>query len=332
MSERTKPFVIGLFFIVGTAIGIGGLIWLGSSKWFKETQTFVTYFDYTVQGLNLDAPVKFRGVQVGRVKDINVAPDGVLIEVVMELNPVLDVSDSLRAGLELTGITGLRYIELDVAGPEQLEMHPTLKFNPPYRVIPSQPGGFEEIEQALRDVYDKFSNVYEKIRVIDTQGISDRSKFLLESGAQMTQAADSLLRDRSLTAWTRKLGGTIDGVDSSLKHLDFAYYDEEAAKALQDIRSGAQRFDRLMAELENQAGGLKVDERMTQTFNLLNDLILSSSEVINRFNYNSAQLMSSVGATLTALNQTIAELNSLVTSMEAYPSNVFYAAPPPEEK
>lgn len=325
MSERTKPFLIGLFFIAGTAIAIGGLIWLGSSNWFKETEIYVTYFDYSVQGLNLDAPVKFRGVQVGRVNSINVAPDGILIEVVMELDPVLDVSDSLRAGLELTGITGLRYIELDVAGPEQLERHPTLKFHPPYRVIPSQPGGFEEIEQALRDVY-------ERLMAFDTEGISIKSKRFLDSGTQMTVTADSLLKDKSITAWTRRLDHAIGGIDSSLRQLDFAYYDEEVAKALQDIREGAQSFNRMMKELESQAQGLKTDDRMAQSFELLNQLILNSAQAINKFNYNSAQVMASISATLTTLNETINEMNALVASMESYPSNVFYAAPPPKEK
>jgi ABC-type transporter Mla subunit MlaD len=96
--------------VSGLVLVVAVLIYLGATNWMKAKVIYLTYFDTTVQGLNLDAPVKFRGVQVGRVKKIAVAPDGNLVEVMMELDPVIAVTDSLRAKLELTGITGMRYI------------------------------------------------------------------------------------------------------------------------------------------------------------------------------------------------------------------------------
>ena len=325
MSEKTKPFWVGIFFIAGTAIAIAALIWLGASNWFKETHSYVTYFDYTVQGLNLDAPVKFRGVQVGRVTAIEVAPDGQLIEVVMEIDPVLAIGDSLRAGLELTGITGLRYIELDNVGPEYMQLHPPLNFAPPHKVIPSKPGGFEEIEQALRDVY-------EKMMAIDTEGISYRAKLLLDSGISMTHSADSLFNDKSFTAWAARLDRTIANADNKISELDFAYYDEEIETTLREIREGSVKFNSFLAELESQSKGMRMDQHMNNTFENIDRLIAASSGMLNKFNYQSSQVMATLNTTLLALNETIAELNSLVISMESYPSNVFYAAPPPKEK
>lgn len=325
MSEKTKPFWVGIFFIIGISIAIIVIVWLGASNWFKETHSYATYFDYTVQGLNLDAPVKFRGVQVGRVDRIEVAPDGQLIEVIMEIDPVLAIGDSLRAGLELTGITGLRYIELDNVGPEYMQLHPVLNFDPPYKVIPSKPGGFEEIEQALRDVY-------EKLMAVDTEGISYRAKELLDSGISMTESADSLFNDQSFTAWAHRLDRSIINADSMIGQLDFAYYDSEIETALREIREGSVKFNSFLTELESQTEGMRLDEHMTRTFENIDRLILASSEMIGKFNYQSSQVMTTVNTTLLALNETISELNSLVISMESYPSNVLYAAPPPKEK
>lgn len=325
MSTQTKPFLIGLFFLVGIAIAIAALIYLGASHWFKEKKTYATYFDFSVQGLNLDAAVKFRGVQVGRVSNITVAPDGRLIEVVMELDPVVDVSDSLRAGLQLTGITGLRYIELDYAGLEEQWMHPELNFESPYPVIPSAPGGFEEIEQALRDVYAK-------LMAIDTEGISARAKDFLDSGTIMMTTADSLMRDRTLTAWAARLDETVADADSMIKCLDMAGYDKKINRTLSEIHSGAKDFKETVAKIESHADSLQINAQIAQTFDKLNILITTSTEMVSRFNYESSQVMTSVSATLAALNETISELNSLVVSMESYPSNVFYAAPPEREE
>jgi len=238
---------------------------------------------------------------------------------------VLAVGDSLRAGLELTGITGLRYIELDNVGPEYMLLHPPLTFEPPHKVIPSKPGGFEEIEQALRDVY-------EKLMAVDTEGISHRTKLLLDSGISMTHSADSLFNDKSFTAWADKLDRTISNANNQISQLDFAYYDVEIETTLREIREGSVKFNSFLAELESQSKGMRIDQHMNKTFENIDRLIATSSGMLNKFNYQSSQVMATLNTTLLALNETIAELNSLVISMESYPSNVFYAAPPPKEK
>ena len=63
MAGNNKAFRVGLFVMVGLVLAIIALVWLGISDWFREKKTYVTYFDVSVQGLNVDSQVKFRGVQ-----------------------------------------------------------------------------------------------------------------------------------------------------------------------------------------------------------------------------------------------------------------------------
>ena len=77
-SVRTK-FSVGLFVIIGMSLVVIFVLWLGMSEIFKEGRKYVAYFDESVQGLNKDAAVKYRGVNIGRVDQIGVAPDGRLI-------------------------------------------------------------------------------------------------------------------------------------------------------------------------------------------------------------------------------------------------------------
>ena len=70
MSQKANPTLIGLFVIIAGALTFGALMILGSGRFFKETETFVMYFDSDVAGLNVGAPVQFRGVQIGEVADI----------------------------------------------------------------------------------------------------------------------------------------------------------------------------------------------------------------------------------------------------------------------
>ena len=94
-----------------------------------------------MQGLDPGAAVKFRGVPAGRVERIGIAPDGDLIEVVMSMrlaaSPSASLNDpSLRAQLQLSGITGLRYVEIDRHTGDALESSPKLTLR---AAVPAHP-------------------------------------------------------------------------------------------------------------------------------------------------------------------------------------------------
>ena len=117
MATEARKLRVGIFVIAAIGIGLAAAIWLGASRFLADEEQAVTYFSESVQGLDPGAAVKFRGVPAGRVEHISIAPDDVLIEVVMSLRPsfaerMLKDPD-LRAQLQLSGITGLRYVEID---------------------------------------------------------------------------------------------------------------------------------------------------------------------------------------------------------------------------
>src|SRR5262249_51748780 len=141
-----------------------------ASRFFEDTVPFVTYFSESVQGLDPGSPVKYRGVPAGRGAKILIAPGGNLIEVVMDVKPEFIwylVNDrTLRTQLQLSGITGLRYVEIDRRSGDALEQSPKLTFEPPYQLVPSTRSDFKAIQSALGDIYDRIMSV-------DLPGISN---------------------------------------------------------------------------------------------------------------------------------------------------------------
>ena len=111
-SEKTK-FIVGLFLVGGTGIILLAVIWLGTSRYLEEGQYYVTYFNESVQGLDKDSPVKYRGVSIGRVLKITVAPDSKLIKVILKIESRQPLGSNLVAQLKLVGITGSLFVELD---------------------------------------------------------------------------------------------------------------------------------------------------------------------------------------------------------------------------
>jgi phospholipid/cholesterol/gamma-HCH transport system substrate-binding protein len=68
--NRANPKVIGAFVVGAVALVVIGVLLLGGAQWLTQKRTFVAYFEGSVKGLNVGAPVEFQGVRVGSVTDI----------------------------------------------------------------------------------------------------------------------------------------------------------------------------------------------------------------------------------------------------------------------
>src|SRR5205807_5729109 len=74
-TTATNHWKLGLFVLLAVGTMLGALFWLGARRFRRESFRAVSYFDESVQGLDVGSPVKFRGVTVGTVADITIAPD-----------------------------------------------------------------------------------------------------------------------------------------------------------------------------------------------------------------------------------------------------------------
>ncbi|MBI5895069.1 MAG: MCE family protein [Desulfobacterales bacterium] len=169
MATLKTKFSVGLFLIVGVAVIVVGIVWLGLSNYLEKGHFFVAYFDESVQGLDKDSPVKYRGVHIGRVQQIGVAPDERLIEVVMKIEGELQpqkADDVIVAQLKSVGITGLMFIELERKKNSERLIYPPTDFTPPHPVLPTRPSEISKLFKGIEDVFAIF-------RSLDTQTISN---------------------------------------------------------------------------------------------------------------------------------------------------------------
>jgi len=166
MYSQAHKFKIGLFVVASILLGMGLLIWLGASRYFQRSQDVVAYFSETVQGLERDSPVKYRGVTVGRIKSMRMAPDARHIEVVMSLDEKFTITEDLGVQIGLLGLTGQRYLEMDRFGPSARKEPIELNFKPPYPLVTTYPSDIREIGTAL-------DSLLRKANAIDIQKIAD---------------------------------------------------------------------------------------------------------------------------------------------------------------
>jgi paraquat-inducible protein B len=183
MSKKASSAAIGLFVLVALGLGVAALVLLGGGRLFHRTYAFVVYFRGSVSGLMAGAPVKFKGVEIGQVKQVYVmltdvraeSPD-VRIPVVISLDPTrigspgeqgtptnlppIDsfVDAGLRAQLATTSfVTNLRYVSLDVlpGSPKNLVNDSRV----PYPEIPTLPNALENAEKQASEVLAQLSRL-----------------------------------------------------------------------------------------------------------------------------------------------------------------------------
>jgi phospholipid/cholesterol/gamma-HCH transport system substrate-binding protein len=167
--KKFSSFLLGLFVTGGLVILASVLVWIGATQYFERGRKYISYFNESVQGLQKDSEVKFRGVKVGRVEDIVIAPDNRQVGVIMIINLQFDLTKEYVAQLTLTGITGVMFVNLVPRNPENPYVPPEVVFVSPYPVIPSQPS---EIARILSGIDEVIAN----LKGLDGKGVSEEAK------------------------------------------------------------------------------------------------------------------------------------------------------------
>lgn len=199
MKREMNPKLLGAFVLSGIALFVALLMVFGVNQVFRERVPFVMFFDGSLNGLQIGAPVKFRGINVGRVTDIKVIlshrTKKIFMPVYIEITPdtvqEIDIDKKhpsrqvvlgmikrgLRARLAVQSIvTGLLFIELDYEQDAKLRLvGKDLRFIE----IPTVPSRTEELSSTLstgREALESIRNFVQSPKL--EEAIDDFSKMM----------------------------------------------------------------------------------------------------------------------------------------------------------
>lgn len=114
METKVNYVVVGVFALALSAAFIAGILWLSASKGYdKPSDIYYADMYESVSGLNLSAPVKYRGVEVGQVRKISLDktnPEKVRLELAIEHG--VPIKQDTIATLKSQGLTGIAFVEL----------------------------------------------------------------------------------------------------------------------------------------------------------------------------------------------------------------------------
>lgn len=284
MARRFNPRLVGAFVLAATALGVAVSIWLGSNRVFQRKVRFVVVFSQEIAGLEVDSPVKFRGVPVGRVASIHLSigsPEAPLQEmfmpVVIELNQsrIREMGENtdlgnpqvvktlvdhgLRARLALESfLSGRRYVDLDIVADAAPPGPPP--FPLPYPVIPVQ------VEPGLQALQSDAARVLGKVQGLDLEGliadIRAAARSVGRASGRIDEAGQGL--PRTLESMDRALAAIRDAARGLEKEIPSVAGDARAS--MQRLAAALDQLDGTLREVKlSLAPGAPVPAQLEQT-------------------------------------------------------------------
>ncbi|MBN1830810.1 MAG: MCE family protein [Deltaproteobacteria bacterium] len=324
-SQKTK-FTVGLFLVVGISLIILVTIWLGMSHFFQEGQYYVTYFNESVQGLETDSIVKYRGVPIGRVESIDVAPDAKLIQVTLKIESGQELDKNIVAQLKLVGITGSIFVELDHKADGEPDQSPSLNFPSEYRIVASRPSEIKELLQGVDDLLRQLNS-------LDIGGISQKVQLSLDN-----------INQRISEANIKRIS---DSLESSLVRIEEVLNDQRLDRFLTSMDEAGNSFNHVMAKMDrslsqlettlNGVQGVVTEEKdnlkrgiedFRKAMEKASALFTDGSSLVRDTDESMTSLMEDLSSTVQNLERASENLNELIESLEEQPWQLLFSEPP----
>lgn len=168
-KQKNTSLAIGAFIVGAILIAFMAIMFISGGQYFSPKKRVVMFFEGSVQGLQVGAPVKLKGVVLGEIVDIQihladgnqpvltaVSADLVLSKISrngesMNIEFLKEAIDQgMRAQLNFQSLlTGLLYVELDYFPDSELKLY-NLQDN--YLELPTVARGFDEITKNLQEM------------------------------------------------------------------------------------------------------------------------------------------------------------------------------------
>jgi phospholipid/cholesterol/gamma-HCH transport system substrate-binding protein/paraquat-inducible protein B len=294
MSRKGNYFKLGIFVIAAVVLLLIGIFFLGAREMFRTEWVLETYFDHSVDGLDVGSPVKMMGVKIGSVREISFVPRHYdtrrkYIHVLFTIDPASAgarhpdmaaadyyefiqkmVDEGLRLTLSSQGITGVSFLDASFHDPAEMESLP-IDWKPKHAYVPAIPGTLARLGSSLDKTLENLSRV--------------------DFAAMVSQVK------ASLASITDLLNGELIPLVNKLK--------EESSPALANFRQGSEKFPEITARLNQTLQGLHdwISEQKMSMAELSEDLLVTSRN-----------------------------LKELAESARRDPSSILFGEPPPPSK
>lgn len=240
-SQEVK---VGMFVLIGVVIFIFGVITLGDITLQRGYEVNILFDD--IAGLPEKAPVKVCGVEIGKVKDINLVKGKARVTVLIK--PKAKIHTDSRASIISTGVIGTKYLEMTLGsdGLPYLKEGDTLTGINPISFdevmgklisglddlmnVLGSLGGKKELGEALQDISENLKGITRKLNLAlgederDTRGVFDDFRTSIRNLKQASQKINEMITEnkeglKDTIGIVRRLGPGLEKTSSALSRI-----------------------------------------------------------------------------------------------------------------
>jgi phospholipid/cholesterol/gamma-HCH transport system substrate-binding protein len=300
MDRETNFVVVGAFVLLVIGMAVSFVYWYTEQKEKRTYQRYEIYYDGTVSGLTAGSPVRYLGVDVGKVARITLeAPQRQRVEVIADIDETAPIDARTRALLSLQGVTGLLFIDLEedpnstVSGP--------LPQGQRYPVIKSAPSDWGVL---LRRLPELANHAIELVTHMD-QLFSDENvhafKATLQNARLASERAPALLHEiGELVIDMKRASQDVDSAASDLRTV--------TNDSAPDLKVTLANLRRLTASLAS-------------TSDRLNELVARNEPPITRF---TGQGLPELERLLHESREAVRDIRDLSRSLKQNPAELLY--------
>lgn len=308
MNNRVNYALVGFLVLVGMSLIMGFSYWMLRPSVDSQVQKYTIYFNESVLGLNIDAPVKYRGISVGKVKALKINPkNSKQVQVTVSILKTTPVKTDTLAKLTAQGITGLTYINLSNGG--SIGKALALKEGEKYPVIKTAPSFFENFEKSLGSVSTQLTSTLGRTEQLLGEDNQREIARLLIRSASVMDKLDVLLDEKTI----KHMQSTVANVDSFSKKLD-------------NLTPNVDKFLNNSIDWENKIH--KSLDSISVSYLRMGDSMDAFKASIKNGDFNlkelSAELIPTMNNSFLQMQSLMIELKDMMQQYNASPSDILY--------
>ncbi|MBT9614414.1 MAG: MCE family protein [Burkholderiales bacterium] len=243
METKVNYTVVGVFVLLMGGALLGIAFWLSAGGQYQRDQLkYHAYFDESVAGLNRNAPVRYRGVEVGRVIEIALAPDqSGRVQILMRINRDTPIKQDTVAKLKMQGLTGLASLELSGGSAQAKPL--TRSKDQEYPVIPTKHSFFKQLDTSVNGLITNLTETSENINALTDEEMRKSFKRMITN----------------MESVTRMLAEQRPAIEAVLKNSGRTF--ESSAQAAEEVGKLAKRLNQTAGMMETMASDVSAVSR-----------------------------------------------------------------------
>lgn len=249
METKGHYTFVGLFVLIFTVCLFAFVVWISKTSFSHRESIYQIYFTGSVTGLKETSVVRYRGIPIGTVKSIELDHENLeKVLVTIGVNQDIPIKEDVHASLEIQGITGGIYVQLNGGTQESRVLTP--KGKDKYPVIQSKSSTLEEVVDSLPQMMSKITELVQQLKEVTTKENRAHFQNILENLSEFTENLSGsngkgLIQD--LKAATNQFTQTLNQLTGVAKEVNTIL--AENRQGLKDFsNSGLRNLNKFLAE------------------------------------------------------------------------------------